>query len=223
MKPLWANINIWQGENLNCVFHKIYDCYIKDGTIVVEGSLAGVSRKPFMKHTLSIDILKDGQINFHLLGNIRKDTVWLPRLGCEFELPKEANAFTYYGRGPLENYCDMCHSCFVGMNESTVEEEYVKYVRPQEHGNHTDVKMLRIGKLEFTTDKKFEINVSKYSVDALYKAEHTDELVEDGMVHLRIDYKVSGIGSHSCGPKLAEKYQLKEKEIDFVFSVRPIF
>ena len=223
MKPLWANINIWQGENLNCAFHKIYDCCIQDGTIVVEGSLAGVSRKPFMKHTLSIDILKDGQINFHLLGNIRKDTVWLPRLGYEFELPKEANAFTYYGRGPLENYCDMCHSCFVGMNESTVDEEYVKYVRPQEHGNHTDVKMLRIGKLEFTTDKKFEINVSKYSVDALYKAEHADELVEDGMVHLRIDYKVSGIGSHSCGPKLAEKYQLKEKEIDFVFSVRPIF
>lgn len=223
MKPLWANINIWQGENLNCAFHKIYDCCIQDGTIVVEGSLAGVSRKPFMKHTLSIDILKDGQINFHLLGNIRKDTVWLPRLGYEFELPKEANAFTYYGRGPLENYCDMCHSCFVGMNESTVDEEYVKYVRPQEHGNHTDVKMLRIGKLEFTTDKKFEINVSKYSVDALYKAEHTDELVEDGMVHLRIDYKVSGIGSHSCGPKLAEKYQLKEKEIYFVFSVRPIF
>ena len=70
MKPLWANINIWQGENLNCAFHKIYDCYIKEGTIVVEGSLAGVSRKPFMKHTLSIDILKDGQINFHLLGNI---------------------------------------------------------------------------------------------------------------------------------------------------------
>ena len=123
MKPLWANINIWQGENLNCAFHKIYDCCIQDGTIVVEGSLAGVSRKPFMKHTLSIDILKDGQINFHLLGNIRKDTVWLPRLGYEFELPKEANAFTYYGRGPLENYCDMCHSCFVGMNESTVEEE----------------------------------------------------------------------------------------------------
>ena len=108
------------------------------------------------------------------------------------------------------------------MNDSTAEAEYVKYVRPQEHGNHTNVKMLRIGKLEFTADKEFEINVSNYSTDALYKAEHTDELVGDGKVHLRIDYKVSGIGSHSCGPKLSEKYQLNEKEIDFAFSVRPI-
>ena len=82
--------------------------------------------------------------------------------------------------------------------------------------------MLRIGKLEFIADKEFEINVSKYSTDTLYKAEHTDELVEDGKVHLRIDYKVSGIGSNSCGPSLPEKYQLKEKEIDFAFSVRPI-
>jgi len=222
MKTLWANVNIWQGENLDCAFNKVYDCRIEDGTIVVEGSISGISRKPFMNHTLFVDILKDGQINFRLLGNIRKETVWLPRLGYEFELPQSSSAFTYYGRGPLENYCDMCHSCFVGMNDSTTEAEYVKYVRPQEHGNHTNVKMLRIGRLEFLADKEFEINVSNYSTDALYKAEHTDELVGDGKVHLRIDYKVSGIGSNSCGPGLVEKYQLNEKEIEFAFSVRPI-
>ena len=222
MKALWANINIWQGENLDCAFNKVYDCRIENGTIIVEGSLAGVSRKPMMKHKVSVDILKDGQIDFYFHGNIRKDAIWLPRLGYELELPETTNAYEYFGRGPLENYCDMCHSCFVGMNQSSAEAEYVKYVRPQEHGNHMNVKMLRIGRLEFLSEKEFEINVSKYSVDAIYRAEHTDELVEDGKVHLRVDYKVSGIGSHSCGPGLPGKYQLKEKEIDFTFSVRPI-
>ena len=62
-----------------------------------------------------------------------------------------------------------------------------------------------------------EINVSDYSVQELYKAKHTDELKKDGKVHLRLDYKVSGIGSNSCGPQLAERYRLKEKEIDFSF------
>lgn len=223
LKAFWANINIWQGENLDCAFQKVYNCHVENGTIIVDGSLAGVSRKPLMKHTLLVSILKDGQIDFQFHGDIRKDAIWLPRLGYEFELPQDSNVFLYYGRGPLENYCDMCHSCFIGMNQSTAEAEYVKYVRPQEHGNHTNVKMLRIGKLEFSSEKEFEINVSKYSVDALYKAEHTDELVSDGKVHLRIDYKVSGIGSHSCGPGLLVKYQLKEKEIDFAFSVRPVF
>ena len=81
--------------------------------------------------------------------------------------------------------------------------------------------MLKIGNLKFQTDDEFEFNVSKYSTATLYKAEHTDELKTDGKVHLRIDYKVSGIGSNSCGPKLMDKYQLKEKDIDFSFSIVP--
>ena len=81
--------------------------------------------------------------------------------------------------------------------------------------------MLRIGKLEILSEEGMEINVSNYSTDTLYKAEHTDELQKDGKIHLRIDYKVSGIGSHSCGPALLEKYRLEEKQIAFTFTVRP--
>lgn len=221
-KVRWAKVNEWQGENIDCPFNKVYNCSIEDGTVVVEGSLSGVSRKPLMRHKVRVDIWGDGRIDFHLQGDIREDAYWLQRLGFEFELPRTSNAFSYFGRGPLENYCDMCHSTYIGMHQSTAEAEYIKYVYPQEHGNHIDVKSLRIGKLEFMADTSFEMNVSKYSIDALYRANHTDELIEDGKIHLRIDYKNSGLGSNSCGPKLAEKYRLSEKKIDFAFSVRPV-
>ena len=130
--------------------------------------------------------------------------------------------FTYYGNGPAESYRDMCHAGYVGLHESNADAEYIHYVRPQEHGNHTSVKMLRIGNLEFATDGEMEINVSRYSTAALLKAEHTDELVADGKTHLRIDYKVSGIGSNSCGPELEQEYRLAEKEIRFTFSIQPM-
>lgn len=221
-KVRWAKVNEWQGENIDFPFNKVYNCSIEDGTVVVEGSLSGVSRKPLMRHKVRVDIWGDGRIDFHLQGDIREDAYWLQRLGFEFELPRTSNAFSYFGRGPLENYCDMCHSTYIGMHQSTAEAEYIKYVYPQEHGNHIDVKSLRIGKLEFMSDTSFEMNVSKYSIDALYRANHTDELIEDGKIHLRIDYKNSGLGSNSCGPKLAEKYRLSEKKIDFAFSVRPV-
>lgn len=221
-KVRWAKVNEWQGENIDCPFNKVYNCSIEDGTVVVEGSLSGVSRKPLMRHKVCVDILGDGRIDFHLQGDIREDAYWLQRLGFEFELPKTSNAFSYFGRGPLENYYDMCHGTRIGRYQSTAGAEYVKYVYPQEHGNHIDVKSLRIGKLEFMADTSFEMNVSKYSIDALYRANHTDELIEDGKIHLRIDYKNSGLGSNSCGPKLAEKYRLSEKKIDFAFSVRPV-
>ena len=94
-------------------------------------------------------------------------------------------------------------------------------MRPQVHGNHTDVKLLEIGSMCFESDDPFECNVSAYSMAAIDRAEHTDELISDGKTHLRIDYKVSGIGSASCGPALADQYRLSEKQIDFQFALYP--
>lgn len=220
VKAYWANVNAWQGENLDCAFNKVYDCFIEDGSIVVNGSLAGVSRMPLLKYRLYVTIDQVGSVKMHLKCNVREEAYWLPRLGFEFELPKSSDKFDYYGRGPFENYCDMCHGTFVGMYSSNAENEYVNYVCPQEHGNHTEVKMLRIGRLEFLSETGFEMNVSNYGTDILYKATHTDELKKDGKVHLRIDYRVSGVGSNACGPELAEKYRVQEKEIDFSYTIR---
>ena len=219
IKAKWANLNIWEGENLDCPFSKIYNCKTENGNIIVDGSVAGVSRCPLLRYNLIIEISKDGKINFDLDGDIRKDAFWLPRIGFEFVLPASSKEFTYYGRGPIESYCDMKNSALIGLYESNTDKEYVKYVRPQEHGNHNDTKMLKIGKLLFTAEKAFEFNASNYSTSAIYKAEHTDELKADGKTHLRIDYKVSGVGSNSCGPILDEKYRLSEKKINFQFSI----
>ena len=220
IKALWENTDVWRGENLDCAFTKVYECKVENGIIELEGSLAGVSKCPLLRYKMSVTIFADGKIDFSLNGKIREDAFWLQRLGFEFELPQSSDAFQYFGYGPMESYCDMHHWSTIGMYESTAHDEYVNYVMPQEHGNHYGVKMIRIGKLEFTSETGFEINVSKYSTEAIYKANHTDELVEDGKVHLRIDYKDSGLGSASCGPKLLEKYRLDEKEIEFKFSVR---
>lgn len=221
MKALWNNENIWQGENINVQFSKVYDCNIVDDTIVVEGSLSGISRKPYFRYTLSVKIASDGKIQMLLKGNIREDTTWLPRLGYEFKLPKGSKNFAYYGRGPIENYCDLCHGSGIGFYESDTDKEYVPYVRPQEHGNHGNVKFLQIGKLCFVTNSEFEFCASNYGIQDIEVAKHTDELKTDSCVHLRVDYKNSGVGSRACGPDLEEKYRFKEKEIQFEIFIMP--
>lgn len=223
IQQFWANINIWQGENLDCAFSKVYDCTVEGNTIRICGALAGVSRAPFFKFTKTVSIYADGRIHVELCGDVREHAFWLPRLGFELELPGKVQNFTYYGRGPIENYRDMHHWAPVGLYSSTARGEYVNYVYPQEHGNHTEVKMLRIGDLEFSSASGFECCVSEYTANALYRAKHTDELKKDGKTHLRIDYKVSGIGSNSCGPTLEEEYQLNEKHILFDVTVKPFF
>ena len=51
-------------------------------------------------------------------------------------------------------------------------------------------------------------------------ANHQNELIKDDSTNIRIDYKNSGVGSNSCGPKLLEKYRLSEKEIHFEFCIK---
>lgn len=138
----------------------------------------------------------------------------------EFALNGVSGEFRYYGRGPRENYRDMCRHVTTGIFESTAREEYWPYIMPQEHGNHAGCKWLELtGALRFQADRAFEINVSQYSAQALTRAAHTDELAADGLVHVRIDYKDSGLGSASCGPELLEKYRLAEKNIRFGFTI----
>ncbi len=221
IRPLWVRVNGWQGENLNASFNKVYDCNIVDGIIVVNGSIAGVSRVPIVKFKVTYKIFADGKIDVSVDANVREDATRLPRFGFDFELTKSTKDFTYFGFGPIESYCDMNHGALMGMYESNLDKEYVEYVRPQDHGNHFNTKYLKIGKLCFTGDS-FEFNASKYSTKALFDAWHTDELVEDDKTHLRIDYKVSGIGSASCGPDLSERYKLNDKHIKFMFTISPL-
>ena len=64
----------------------------------------------------------------------------LPRFGMTLVMPEQYGQIAYYGRGPVENYIDRHASAFLGHYESDVKSQYWPYVRPQESGNHTDVR-----------------------------------------------------------------------------------
>ena len=211
----------WSSENLNTPFLKTYNVRLEGCTIITGGALACVSRAPIVRYTQRVCVYADGRIEYAMDANVRENAVWLPRFGLELTLPAEHDAFCYYGYGPHESYVDMHNASSVGLYSSTAQKEYVHYVRPQEHGNHYHVKKLDIGGLTVSADAPFECNVSLYSTAALEKAQHTDELVADGKVHLRLDYKVSGVGSASCGPELDPKYRVSDKDIHFALTIAP--
>ena len=182
-------------------------------------SSAGISRYPFFRYTLSYEFFESGEVKVSLAGDIRERVVWLPRLGFELALPYSKDKFSYFGNGPLESYCDMTHHGTMGWHNSDADSEYVNYVRPQEHGNHTGCRELRLEGFEIKADTVMEISVLHHSIEQLREAEHTDELEKSAVTNVRVDYKVSGIGSNSCGPQLDGKYRLSEKKINFGFTV----
>ena len=93
--------------------------------------------------------------------------------------------------------------------------------------NHTNVKYAGVydimGRgLLFSTRDKFEFCASHFTSDDLTKALHTNELKARAETFVRIDYKVGGIGTGSCGPYTLDKYLLSEKKINYSFYVTPV-
>lgn len=64
----------------------------------------------------------------------------IPRVGMRMQMPKQYDNLMYFGRGPWENYKDRNHAAFVDLYESTVSDQYVPYIRPQENGYKTNVR-----------------------------------------------------------------------------------
>ncbi len=220
MKQGYMNGDNLIGENMNRLLTKMYRYEIIGNTVSVIGSLSGISRMPFFRYTINYSFYDDGSIGVKLYGKVREDCVELPRLGFEFALPKDASSFRYYGMGPGESYSDLHNYTKMGLYESNAESEYVPYIMPQEHGNHYNTTVLETENgLCFTADDKFEINVSEYTSEMLTYAMHTDKLKKAGFITVRVDYKNAGVGSHSCGPELIEKYRVNDKDITFGFRI----
>lgn len=68
--------------------------------------------------------------------------------------------------------------------------------------------------------KPFSFQASRYSEKELDEKAHNFELVPSDGIYVALDYKQSGIGSNSCGPRLAEKYQIREEKIEWEISIR---
>ena len=72
----------------------------------------------------------------------KKRVLEVPRIGVRFRIPASMNNITYFGRGPEENYIDRYKGTIVGLYETTAEDMYVEYSRPQENGHRTDTRWM---------------------------------------------------------------------------------
>lgn len=77
--------------------------------------------------------------------------------------------------------------------------------------------------LRFTARNEFSFNAAHYTPEDLTKSNHTYDLIRSKETIVHIDYKMSGVGSNSCGPDLLDKYRFNEKEFMFELNIKPVF
>ena len=208
---------LWEDDKYQFPYNKVYETKIEGNKITVTAALSTVSKIKLINYTATYTFFIDGQIDVEFVGNFDTARSYLPRLGFEFKT--KARNFEYFGYGPYESYIDMHHGSEMGLYKSTAEDEYVNYVKPQEHGNHHNTKYLSFGDYKVYSEGGFEFKVSEYSTQELTKKAHYFELEKDELTNVRIDCAVSGVGSESCGPPLAAKYQAKRAVFNYKFSI----
>jgi beta-galactosidase len=149
----------------------------------------------------------------------------LARLGVTLSLAKGFENLEWYGYGPHENYSDRLASTYISRFKSTVSEQYVPYVVPQDHGNKVGVRELALDdgktKIEFIAiGTPFEASVSHYSVSDLYAAKHTTDISPRPETIVNIDVRQRGLGTASCGPDTTDDHKIFPGHYTLEFAIR---
>lgn len=182
---------------------------------------------------LDYKVNKDGSLTVDYHFTAQPTTPEPMRIGMLMTLPKELSQFTYYGRGPWENYIDRKSSTLMGIYQSTVEEEAYPYIRPQETGNKTDVRWLTL-----TNEKGKGIRIEgaqPLSVSATYyrpedldpgltkKQQHHSDLIPRKEVILNVDLIQRGVaGLNSWSAKPLDKYRILGKDYRYAYTISVI-
>jgi beta-galactosidase len=199
----------------------------KDGSVVLVleqvGSCAASEKAVRHRHTYTI--LPGGEILAENEFVVDREVPDLPRLGVVLSLPPSLEKLRWLGRGPFENYWDRKRAAQVDLYESTVTDQYVPYVMPQEHGNHTDVRWLSLegakAGLLVRAQGLLEFTASHYTAHDLYAAHHTYDLKPRPEIILSLDHHQRGLGTASCGPDTLDRYKLSPGNYLFRYRLVP--
>ncbi|MFL0249573.1 glycoside hydrolase family 2 TIM barrel-domain containing protein [Clostridium neuense] len=223
----------WIVEGYERAVTHVYDAKITNSSdtsveITTSFSLAGYSMYPILHGEAIWTVNGTGEISLKVKAKVREELEFLPRFGLQLIMPKGTEEVEYFGYGPHESYIDKKRSVKKGKYLLTVDDMFENYLMPQENGSRYGTEWAVISNklgmgLKFTGTSDFSFNAAHYTPEDLTKAGHPYELNKRKETVVNIDYKMSGVGSNSCGPELLNKYRLEEKEFEFDLKITPIF
>lgn len=149
----------------------------------------------------------------------------IPEISVIIPLKNKYETLEYLGRGPHENYVDRCKGADIGLYKLKIDDLFVPYQKPQEHGERTGVRFATVigenNSFTVEADKEIEINVCKNSIDELENAPHPHELPQSDTLYFRAVLMQMGVGGYdSWGSHTLDEYKIfSGKEYKFGFSV----
>jgi beta-galactosidase len=236
---------VWKKAGERAVIKKVDIVQPDIGKVVVtlKYDIMGLKGDKIAGYSTVYTILGSGDVLVkNSFTKISSNIPEIPRMGMQMQLPVEFSNLKWLGRGPHENYCDRRTSAEVGLYESTVTDQYVPYIRPQENGYKTDTRWITLTDVagsgllvsgdpvfcfaalhNIHDDFESPGKISEYRKDAKTANTHTINVKPRDLVNLNIDYRQMGVGGdNSWGAMIHPQYRLLENKYEYSFRIRPI-
>ena len=215
----------WERCGYDRALPKVYSVKAKEDKglvkIAVKMALAPIYLQPVLKMSLVYLIDGNGALDIQVKAEKDPAMSWdLPRFGLRAQLKKAMDQAVYYGYGPEESYIDKHRASRMGRFETTARLNHENYLKPQETGSHWNTYYASVTDGEGCGIKAsgrtpFSFGISRYTQEELGTKGHAFELCEAPGTVVTFDYKMNGIGSNSCGPRLKKEYRFDEMKFSW--------
>ncbi|WP_394239924.1 beta-galactosidase [Vibrio astriarenae] len=168
--------------------------------------------------TWNYTITGDGQMRVDVDVQLADHLPPMPRIGMECQVAS-TNNIEWKGLGPFENYPDRLAAARFGHYKASINEMHTPYVFPTDNGLRCHTQWLNVSNLRVSGD--FHFSTGHYSLAQLAAAKHTNELIEEETLYLRIDHQQMGVGGDdSWSPSVHKAFQLTHNHYHYsiVFS-----
>lgn len=221
-------LRVWDAAGDNVIY--TYKNYQENGGAIsfnYQAKLRGIEATVDIAYTVNTDGSLTTNARYKALSDELPEMM---RFGMLMSLPKEYNDFTWYGRGPWENYVDRNADTFIGIWNGAVEDQYYPYIRPQEGGNKTDVRWLTLkdksGKgIQVKGAQPLSVSATNNRPEDLdpgmtKKQQHASDILPREEVVLCVDLFQRGVaGLNSWGAKPLDEYRFRDKEYQYSYTI----
>lgn len=228
---------MWKESGLNHLEHYVLGTKLlkkeKDTAVVeISAMLAAPSYFPIYKIKYTYSIYADGTAELKTDAKYQKpspakELTVLPKIGLTAMINEEYANVRWYGAGPMESYPDKTGAEMIEIYSSDADGLFEHHIRPQENGNRSEIRWVELTDgdgcgIRIDSGESFNFSARYYTDKEMCDKQHDYELEKSGSLVLHTDYRISGVGSGSCGPKTEEKYCVKPEDASFTIRYKLI-
>jgi beta-galactosidase len=152
-----------------------------------------------------------------------------PRIGFAFTTPADRDVWSWFGRGPHENYVDRRAGAWTGVFSGRVRDLFHFYGDPQESGNRTGIRWSTLtdrsglGLLVGAVEHLLEMAAYPCRPDDIELAHHPVDIPESDVITFNVDLRQQGLGgTTSWGEEPLPQYRIPaDRPYRMTFSFAP--